>query len=328
MTMLDIPINPPKNWFEKPEEGIPTDRRITISDDGRVYGYVALWNSCHTGGRGCTRPPKGSPSNYEYAHHGETLTEEGELIRTAVIAGGAGHAPIDEETAMVPAYYDNSGTQLMRVRYGEDENGLYFAGALWPNVTELQTAHIRASSLSGDWRFHAMWRRGSGGFDFAGACLVNIPGFTMKAKGGAENYAGSPYRLAASGYLNEENEDYIFLDGDNLLASGGSEMDEEENSCDGSCNECTCGKKELDLEKLGITEEDLLAAGYQLVGKPLKKKPKTIKADGDGVEDTETEEETETVVETIDLGAQVADIKKAVDWLVAEKLTEQITAEN
>ena len=57
---------------------------------------------------------------------------------------------------------------MMRVRYGEDSTGLWFAGALWPDVSELDVARIQASAISGDWRPVALWRRGQTAHDFVG----------------------------------------------------------------------------------------------------------------------------------------------------------------
>lgn len=213
----DTPLDPPAEWFSPPDDGIPTDRRISIEQNGRVYGYIALWDTCHAGIGGCVRPPKGSPTDYEYAHQGETMTAGGEIIRTAVIGGGAGHAPMDAENPV--EFYENSGTQLMRVRYGEDSEGLWFAGALWPDVNELDVARIRASSLSGDWRWHAAWRHTqSGGYDFAGACLVNIPGFPMPADGHIGAKAGRLQSIAASSYVPFDGEGIVF-DGKSFMLS-------------------------------------------------------------------------------------------------------------
>lgn len=210
----DVPLHPPAAWFSPPFAGIPTDKRITITASGRVYGYIALWNTCHVGFNGtCIKPPRGSDSNYEYAHQGETETEEGTFIKTAVIAGGSDHAPLDAESSFVPKYYENTGTQLMRVRYGEDDNGLWFSGALWPNVDDLQIAHIRASAVSGDWRFHAAFRRSSrGNMDFAGACFVNIPGFPMPVDGYDNQGSPQNMRIAASAFMPiQEDEEVLYI---------------------------------------------------------------------------------------------------------------------
>lgn len=314
--MPDAPISPPKVWFEKPAEGIPTDKRITITPEGQVYGYIALWNSCHVGHGGCVKPPKGSPSNYDYAHQGETLTAEGELLKTAVIAGGTAHAPVDMNTAMVPEYYENTGTQLMRIRYGEDANGLWFAGALWPGVNDLQVAQIRASSVSGDWRWHAAWRKTATSYDFAGACFVNIPGFSMDSKGSINDRSGQPFALAASAYMALDKEaEYVYLN----LEAAGDTMSEKD--CDGKCTNCDCDKNEVvEVELTSDQVQELQAAGYQLHGKKMKKKPKTLKADMDMLNS-----DAENQIHIQELSASIKSIKDAVDWLVADKLVTQIT---
>lgn len=211
MAAFDIPVAPPLAWFSPPESGIPTDKRITIEASGRAYGYIALKNQCHVGMPGCVKPPLGAGADYSMAHQGETLTAEGDIIKTAVIAGGTGHAPVDMATALVPQYYENMGDQLLRVRYGEDENGLWFAGALWPDVNELTVAKLRASSLSGDWRWHAAYRNAAGQMSLMGACLVNIPGFPMDKGDPAAYSYGQSYAIAASGA------DVNYIEGEGFL---------------------------------------------------------------------------------------------------------------
>jgi hypothetical protein len=246
---MEIPLKPPKEWFDRPDE-IPTDRRITITPEGRVYGYISLWDTCHAGLPGCVKPPQGSPSNYGYAHQGETETAEGELIATANIGGGAGHAPI--EHGAPPEFYENTSTQLMRVRYGEDENGLWFSGALWPDVSDMDIAKIRASSISGDWRWMASYRASNGGeYDFAGACFVNIPGYPMASAGNVAMTEGEMQNIAASTARSErfalpsgvrESVAATAQDANgNIIAlyATNETSEEESMSCNGNC---ACGK--------------------------------------------------------------------------------------
>lgn len=300
----DIPLHPPKSWFSPPESGIPVDKRITIEADGRVYGYIATWDTCHVGLAGCTRPPKGSPTDYEYAHQGETMTADEGLIATAVIGGGAGHAPMDMETAAVPSYYDNTGTQLMRVKYGEDQHGLWFAGALWPNVEDLQVEQIRASSISGDWRWHAAWRKtGDGGHDFAGACLVNIPGFPMRSSSSVGDRSGRPFALAASALTDDE---LIVSDGEvfdsiNADIEGGDMSD-----CDGNCTDCTCSK--ADDEATTEEDDEIIAAAYAIMKKRKIKKNGPISADLGLVDQTVT---------PATLEERISAVEDAVSWMTS-----------
>jgi len=147
---------------------------------GRVFGYVCPKNSCiltaavlgQQTDECFTAPP--SPTQYRDAHPGHTETLEGTELRTANIGGGVNHYDAGPFTAAVD-HYANTASQLMRVRYGEDKYGIWAAGAMWPDLSERQVAMIRASALSGDWR----WRPEYGAYDMAGSQLVNNPGFPL-----------------------------------------------------------------------------------------------------------------------------------------------------
>lgn len=306
--MADIPLNPPIEWFSPPSD-IPTDKRFVIEPDGKVFGYVALWNTCHAGLSGCTRPPKGSPTSYEYAHQGETLTAGGEIIRTAVIAGGTGHAPIEQNSLLVPEFYENTGTQLMRVRYGEDDNGLWFAGALWPDVNDLDVARIRASSVSGDWRWHAAWRHtASGGYDFAGACLVNIPGYPMPTAGGhVGGRAGQMKAIAAS-----LGEGWIVTDGDEWVETESGDND----MCDGTCASAT--SENLVISFAGDSDDEIVAAITQMMDR--RKRKKAIYADG-STEVVTPEPKPEPNAEILEF---VAKVSARLDALEADNIARQL----
>lgn len=197
---MTIPLHPPASWFEHPGN-IPTDRRITIQPDGRVYGYVKLRGSCHAGMPGCVDAPDDSPSDFGFAHQGRTMTAEGKEVATAIIAGGSKrHANLSDDIVRAAAHYQEGVEhQLMRVRYGSDRNGIWFSGALWPDANPLDVEHIRASPNSGDWRFVNYSRGGRGAHDFAGSVLVNIPGYAMDNAGVARTADGMMQAIAASG---------------------------------------------------------------------------------------------------------------------------------
>ena len=61
------------------ETGYPHDGRvrITVTEDGRVYGHLALKDTCHTGfGDQCVTAPS-SATGYAYFHLGEVDTTAG-----------------------------------------------------------------------------------------------------------------------------------------------------------------------------------------------------------------------------------------------------------
>lgn len=202
------PLHPPAEWFTPPK-GMKPDTHIHVDDNGRVYGYVTHWGRCLLDGSNECWTPESSPSNYSLAHQGDTVVEDGSTIKTANIGGGEGHAPAMSGVSGVARWYQDTSTQLMRVRYGDDDEGIWFAGSLWPDVSELEIARLRASALSGDWR----WIGDESRYDFLGSCCVNVPGLPL-------------YRAASLG-----------VDGSPRTVFGGYAM------CDNNCDGCGCGKK-------------------------------------------------------------------------------------
>lgn len=178
---VGAPLYPPKDWFQKPAE-LQRGAKIAVITEGpqagRVFGYVAPNKQCILSGREkqeCWQVPH-SPTNYAAAMQGDTLTAEGELIRTANVGGEVDHAPIAwTRFEKVRDHYANTASQVMRVVYGQDDYGVWAAGALWPEITHRQAAVVRASALSGDWR----WRQELDGYDMAGSQMVSIPGFPL-----------------------------------------------------------------------------------------------------------------------------------------------------
>lgn len=179
MTALAIatPLAPPRSWFEKPDWLAPLQKLTIVTDGpeaGRVAGYVAPWDQCLLdGGNDCWTVPA-SPTSYLAAMQGDTMTAEGDLIPSANIGGGVNHARVSENFTGAVRHYENTASQLMRVQYGEDEHGVWFAGAAWPEVLDSprDVAMIRASAVSGDWRYKRELRA----YDMTGVQLVNSPG--------------------------------------------------------------------------------------------------------------------------------------------------------
>ncbi|CAB4912040.1 unannotated protein [freshwater metagenome] len=173
------PSTVPAAFFaETPLDG-PT--ALTVDDDGRVYGHIATWGTCHTGFAGkCIEPPS-SPSGYAYAHTGEITTADGTRVATGRLTVGGGHA--HPRFGMVPAlaHYDDVSTVIADGRFYEDDHGIAFAGALREDVTPQALALFRAHPPSGD------WRRVNGALELLLACSVNNPGYpvprTMVAAG-------------------------------------------------------------------------------------------------------------------------------------------------
>lgn len=181
-----IPVAPPDEWFDDPSLDGPTP--ITITDDGRIFGHAANWGTCHIGyprGPGRCVPPPRSRTGYSKFHLGGVQTASGQLLPIGNITLDTGHAPlmrggrtVDARTAA--AHYDDTGTVVADVRAGEDEHGIWFAGALRPDVTASVVRKLLGAKISGDWR----------GGELVGMLGVNVPGFPVPRADGILADAG------------------------------------------------------------------------------------------------------------------------------------------
>lgn len=181
---------PDSRWFENPGLDKPTP--ITVTADGRVYGHAALWGTCHVGYRDrCVTPPR-SKSNYQYFNSGAVLTADGKTVHVGRLTAGTTHAALEFGAQPAKEHYDHTGYGAAYVHAGEDEHGIWFAGAVSPTATPEQIAVLRASATSGDWRLI------NGALEMVGILGVNSPGFPIpRAKAGL--VAGAQVSLVASG---------------------------------------------------------------------------------------------------------------------------------
>lgn len=166
-----MPTKPNKKAFENPRLASPT--RITVTEDGRIFGHVAPWKQCHVGvGNSCVIAPK-SRTDYAYFKNGEVVTDDGTTVRVGKITVGAGHA--NDKWGVMPArdHYDNTAWAAAVVNIGEDRHGIWISGVLTPNADENMVATLRRSQLSGD------WRRVNGNLELIAALAVNSPGFPV-----------------------------------------------------------------------------------------------------------------------------------------------------
>lgn len=182
--------------FDNPRLTGPTP--LTVTDDGRVYGHLATWGTCHIAFPGtCVTPPK-SVTDYALFHLGEVLTDAGPLAVGKITLGG-GHA--EPRAGMLAAieHYDNAGTAVAVVRAGEDAHGIWLAGRLVDGVSPEQVEALMRSPLSGDWR-RINSRPVSGNLELVAALAVNVPGFPIP-RTLAASAAGGQLSLVAAGVL-------------------------------------------------------------------------------------------------------------------------------
>lgn len=192
MTAAAAPVAPPREWFDDPKLSGPTP--IAVTADGRVMGHLAAWGVCHTKWQDrCVTAPRNS-SGYKYFLNGTVLTADGATVRVGKITMGTGHA--DTRYGWVPAadHYDNTGVPVAVVAAGEDQWGIWVAGAMAPEADERDVAQLRRSPLSGD------WRRINGAMELVAALAVNTPGFPIISM----TASGEPESLVAVGVINED----------------------------------------------------------------------------------------------------------------------------
>jgi len=194
------PSAPPKEWFDNPNLTGPTP--LHIGDDGRVYGHVAVWDTCHVGiGDQCVQPPK-SLTSYAYFHTGEMAVDDGSRIAVGRLTYGGGHATPNLGFRAASEHYDRTSNTGAYVRAGEDEHGIWVAGALSPEAGDDAVRQMRAAPLSGD------WRRIGGNLEMVAALHVNTAGFPIPRSMAASADEQDLYSLTAAGVLPRVLEDY------------------------------------------------------------------------------------------------------------------------
>jgi hypothetical protein len=178
LTAAAEPALLPGGYFKNPELTGPTP--FTVTEDGRVYGHVATWDTCHIGlpigeeeGE-CTTAPH-SATNYAFFLTGEVQTDLGPVAVGQITLGG-GHADGRARLRAAVSHYDSTSTAVADVTAGEDEHGIWVAGVLRPNITDEQVHALRAAAISGDWR---QVRPGQDEMELIAALAVNVPGFPI-----------------------------------------------------------------------------------------------------------------------------------------------------
>jgi hypothetical protein len=186
---VTYPVEPPRQWFQNPE--LPAKTPLTVEPNGRVFGHIAAWGECHRdfAGRECVLAPR-SRKGYEPFHLGTVYTAEGDPVRVGKIVMDTRHADIGLGYTAAAVHYDNTGDEVAVVRAGEDEYGVWVAGAVVPEATPRKVAKLRRSPISGD------WRRVDGNLELTAALAVNVPAFPVYSMEGEDQLA-----LVAAGTL-------------------------------------------------------------------------------------------------------------------------------
>lgn len=207
-TTMEVPANPPREWFLPGEMLEP--KPFTVHADGRCYGLVAQWGSCHIGFTDrCVQVPK-SGAAYKHFRNKTVLTAEGELVATGPIFMDTVHPNLRLVASDAQSFYADTGCAVADVALYENEFGIVAAGALRPGLSPEQVRRFRGSDVSPDWRTIG------GRLEVVGLLAVNVSGFVVEsslvASGGAlsvprgvwDSVAGEVTALVAAGMVRSD----------------------------------------------------------------------------------------------------------------------------
>jgi hypothetical protein len=168
---ITLPQVPPAEWFQEPDV---IDGGLTVTDEGRVYGWLAPANVPYSGIQGNFSVPMGNV-NYSRWQNRVTVVDDGTRVMTGNITMGCGHGDTTSTNHQaVRDHYDNSCSLFARVAAGENQHGVWIAGALYPGVTGEQVARAMGLQCSGHW----IPSTAPGySYDLEAALLVPVPGF-------------------------------------------------------------------------------------------------------------------------------------------------------
>lgn len=180
---------PPREWFNSPRLTVPVG--ITVTDEGRVYGHAAQWGECHIGyPDACVTPP--FEDEHPYFLTGEIVCDDNTRVAVGQITVDTGHAPLSYGASRAAEHYDNTGAAVADITVGNDDCGIWVAGAIRPHAAAARVHDLRAAGrVSGD------WRRIGGQMRLVGLLGINVPGFPIRVS--ARIASGVQTALIAAG---------------------------------------------------------------------------------------------------------------------------------
>lgn len=203
---ITIPDLPPADWFAEPKE-VPEIGAITVTEDGRFFGYLAPRQVAHRGYRDKRVTVPTGNVDYGIWMNRATMVDDGKgsfaKLATGPITMDCGHAPMGPKGAPRREHYDNACSVVATARVGENSRGVWIAGALIPGINAEQVSRMMACQLSGDWGPH---RERPGKRELAAALLVPVPGFPTRSfsmRGGELMHTRTPVRFGTYAGVDE-----------------------------------------------------------------------------------------------------------------------------
>lgn len=177
------PVHPPAAWFSMPPIG--PKNKIVVTDEGRIYGWVAPPAVCHRGAMangGVCITPSTMARTFAHFETGTTKTAEGSLLDTGPLVWDTTHANTEMPAFTAKRHYEDTGVAFADVKAGFKDGGIWFSGAMRPGTSEADWQKARQSPLSVD------ARRVGPDLALIAALAVNAPGFPVLTAGVGEDY--------------------------------------------------------------------------------------------------------------------------------------------
>jgi hypothetical protein len=177
---ITLPDLPKREWFDEPD--CDPSYQLIVTDEGRVYGYLAPKNVPHRAPAFRGKNHTVRMENVDYSKWLKTrgaLTDEG-WIAAGPMTMGCGHAPTTGYGTLSDRidHYENTCSIVGKLNIGHNAYGVWVAGALEPDLTPGQLSRIFVSRLSGDWQPH---QEKQGWKEMIAALVVPNPGYTSSS---------------------------------------------------------------------------------------------------------------------------------------------------
>lgn len=164
--------------------------KIVVTEDGRVFGHLGKWNSCHDGIEGkCMIMPRPTDGYASFNQPGP-LTERGQ-VQTGPIFFLGGHPDGGLKGRSISEAYGGVENAWADVRIIEGVHGPWLSGRVRPGMSEEAIHVARCSRISGHWV----------GDRLVGIVSVNVPGFNLDGatEGELDLVAGFAFHVDDSG---------------------------------------------------------------------------------------------------------------------------------
>lgn len=165
-------------FFTNPNLTGPT--KLTITEDGHIYGHVRLHGTCYQYGGGagdggyCVQPPPSACGYAKYMCHSARL-DDGRTIDVGAMTFGDGHESRGSLYAS-KRHYNDVATTAAKIAVGDDEFGVWVSGQVVDAYAD-RAYDLLLSPLSGHWEPDA----DNGGYlELMAVHIVVTPGYNVR----------------------------------------------------------------------------------------------------------------------------------------------------